>query len=51
MKLKDKLKRVICAIRGHDWTTDRVKIASDPTKIVSRTYCKRCGARYHSYKH
>lgn len=50
MKLKDKWKRLVCAIRGHTWTTVRVD-ADDATKITSRTYCTRCGAQYHKFKH
>lgn len=49
--LKQKWKQVVCAIRGHTWTTERVACATDSTKIETRTYCKRCGARYHKYKH
>lgn len=48
--LKQKWKRVVCAIRGHDWATTRVRYASDPTKITQRTFCKRCGAMYHTTK-
>lgn len=49
--LKEKWNKVVCAIRGHTWTTEKVKNANDSTGITTRTYCKRCGARYHKYKH
>lgn len=51
MKLKQKLKEFTCFLFGHRWDSEFGAYREIDKPIEKRTYCTRCGIRYHKHEY
>lgn len=49
--MKQKLKELVCLIFGHKWESSFDPKIEETKTIDKRTYCKRCGIKYHIHEY